>query len=47
VLKQDSGVCEKLQTIAPQICSTPVIGGLEERLGWLEEGYAEAMRANL
>jgi phenylpropionate dioxygenase-like ring-hydroxylating dioxygenase large terminal subunit len=47
VLKQDSGVCEKLQTIAPQIRSTPVIGGLEERLGWLEEGYAEAMRANL
>lgn len=45
VLKQDSAVCEKLQTIAPQIRPTPILGGLEERLGWFEEGYAQAMQA--
>jgi len=46
VLKQDSAVCEKLQTVASQIRPSPVYGGLEERLGWFEEGYAKATRPN-
>jgi phenylpropionate dioxygenase-like ring-hydroxylating dioxygenase large terminal subunit len=42
VLNQDSAVCEKLQLRAQQIKSAPVLGGLEERLQWFEESYAEA-----
>ena len=44
VLRQDGAACEKLQTIAPQIRSAPILGGLEERLGWLEESYNAVTR---
>jgi phenylpropionate dioxygenase-like ring-hydroxylating dioxygenase large terminal subunit len=44
VLDQDTAVCEKLQTIAQQLGAAPVLGGLEERLGWFEDAYADAMR---
>jgi phenylpropionate dioxygenase-like ring-hydroxylating dioxygenase large terminal subunit len=46
VLKQDTAVCEKLQTIAQQIAGAPILGGLEERIGWFEEAYEKAMRAS-
>lgn len=40
VLGQDSSVCEHLQTIARQVDPSPMLGGLEERLGWFEDIYA-------
>jgi hypothetical protein len=42
---QDTGVCEKMQTIARQNGATPILGRLEERIGWFEEAYEEAMKA--
>jgi phenylpropionate dioxygenase-like ring-hydroxylating dioxygenase large terminal subunit len=42
---QDTGVCEKLQTIAPQLTAAPILGRLEERIGWFEEAYEQAMNA--
>jgi phenylpropionate dioxygenase-like ring-hydroxylating dioxygenase large terminal subunit len=43
VLDQDTAVCERLQTIAPQLGAAPLLGGLEERIGWLEDSYEQAM----
>lgn len=45
VLREDNGVCERLQEVAHQIKDAPVLGGLEERLDWFEQGYAEVMQA--
>ena len=42
---QDTGVCEKLQTIARQNLPAPILGRLEERIGWFEDAYAQAMNA--
>jgi phenylpropionate dioxygenase-like ring-hydroxylating dioxygenase large terminal subunit len=42
---QDTGVCEKMQTIARQNGAAPILGRLEERIGWFEEAYEEAMKA--
>ena len=42
---QDTGVCERLQTIAAQSRDLPILGRLEERIGWFEDAYEEAMRA--
>jgi hypothetical protein len=42
---EDSGVCEKIQTIAHQIDGWPTISKQEERIGWFEDAYAEAMAA--
>lgn len=44
VLSQDTGVCEKLQTVARQINPAPILGGLEERIGWLEDSYQKIVR---
>jgi phenylpropionate dioxygenase-like ring-hydroxylating dioxygenase large terminal subunit len=44
VLGQDNVVCEEFQSIAQQLSSTPSLGALEERLGWFEEAYDEAMQ---
>jgi phenylpropionate dioxygenase-like ring-hydroxylating dioxygenase large terminal subunit len=41
---QDTDVCEKLQTIARQNGAAPILGRLEERIGWFEEAYEEAMK---
>jgi phenylpropionate dioxygenase-like ring-hydroxylating dioxygenase large terminal subunit len=46
ITDQDVGVCEKLQTIAPQLRSTPILGVLEERIGWLEDAYERVMKAS-
>ncbi|HWB50570.1 MAG TPA: Rieske 2Fe-2S domain-containing protein [Stellaceae bacterium] len=43
VLAQDTGVCEKLQTIARQINPAPILGGLEERIGWLDDAYRQVV----
>ena len=43
VLDQDSRICERLQAIGRQINAAPVLGGLEERVGWFEEAYAAAV----
>jgi phenylpropionate dioxygenase-like ring-hydroxylating dioxygenase large terminal subunit len=42
---QDTGVCEKLQTIARQSGVAPILGRLEERIGWVEDAYEAAMKA--
>jgi phenylpropionate dioxygenase-like ring-hydroxylating dioxygenase large terminal subunit len=44
VLSQDTGVCERLQTIAPQISPAPIFGGLEQRIGWLDDSYRAVVR---
>jgi hypothetical protein len=41
---QDTGVCEKLQTIARQNGVAPILGRLEERIGWFEDAYEAAMK---
>jgi phenylpropionate dioxygenase-like ring-hydroxylating dioxygenase large terminal subunit len=42
---QDTDVCETLQTIAAQNPGTPILGRLEERIGWFEDSYDQAMGA--
>ena len=43
---EDHAVCERVQTIAGQINKAPMLGALEERIGWFEENYARAMAGN-
>jgi phenylpropionate dioxygenase-like ring-hydroxylating dioxygenase large terminal subunit len=43
VAGEDSAVCEKLQTVAHQIDGWPTLSKQEERIGWFEDAYAEAM----
>lgn len=45
VQTQDTAMCETLQTIARQSRAAPVLGGLEERIGWFEDAYEAAMKA--
>jgi len=45
VLREDTDVCEQLQTVAHQVQEPPLIGALEQRIGWFEESYARAMSA--
>ena len=40
---EDHAVCERIQAQANQIDAPPVLGALEERIGWFEENYAKAM----
>lgn len=44
VLKEDSDACEKSQRVVRQIDGAPILGRHEERIGWFEEAYEEAMR---
>ncbi|MCW5733933.1 MAG: Rieske 2Fe-2S domain-containing protein [Enhydrobacter sp.] len=48
VLREDNLVCERIQGVAHQIGRAPLLGRLEERIGWFEETYREllAMRQN-
>jgi len=46
ILDEDNAVCERQQSIAPQLSPAPILGALEERLAWYEEAYTEAMRAS-
>ena len=43
VLAEDNVVCERLQTVAAQADAAPILGALEERIGWFEETYAAIM----
>jgi phenylpropionate dioxygenase-like ring-hydroxylating dioxygenase large terminal subunit len=42
---QDTAVCEKMQTIARQSDPGSILSPLEERIGWFEDAYAQAMKA--
>jgi hypothetical protein len=45
VLREDNLVCERIQGIAHQIRRGPMLGRLEERIGWFEESYRELLRS--
>ncbi|MFN3659321.1 MAG: RHO alpha subunit C-terminal catalytic domain-containing protein [Pseudolabrys sp.] len=40
---EDNVVCERIQEVAHQVDGAPILGRHEERIGWFEETYAEAM----
>lgn len=39
VFREDNKVCERAQTTAHQIDRAPLLGALEERIGWFNESY--------
>jgi phenylpropionate dioxygenase-like ring-hydroxylating dioxygenase large terminal subunit len=41
--REDSAVCERLQTVAHQIDSRPILASQEKRIEWFEESYIQAM----
>ncbi|MGD9882107.1 MAG: aromatic ring-hydroxylating dioxygenase subunit alpha [Reyranella sp.] len=45
VMREDALVCERIQKGAGQISRPPLLGRLEERIGWFEESYRELMKA--
>ena len=45
VLREDNLVCKGLQQAAHQVGRPPLLGGLEERVGWFEESYRRLMEA--
>jgi len=45
VMREDGLVCERIQGVAHQIGHPPLLGGLEERIGWFEESYRKLMAA--
>ena len=45
VLREDNRVCERIQATAHQIDRPPLLGGLEERIGWFEESYRKLVAA--
>lgn len=45
LLREDNVVCERIQRGAHQIERIPLLGGLEERIGWFEESYRTLMAA--
>jgi phenylpropionate dioxygenase-like ring-hydroxylating dioxygenase large terminal subunit len=45
VLREDNLVCERIQGIAHQIGRAPLLGRLEERIGWFEDSYRKLMAA--
>jgi phenylpropionate dioxygenase-like ring-hydroxylating dioxygenase large terminal subunit len=44
VLREDNVVCEGLQQAIHQVDRAPLLGGLEERIGWFEESYRKLMK---
>jgi phenylpropionate dioxygenase-like ring-hydroxylating dioxygenase large terminal subunit len=45
VLREDNLVCERIQGNARQIGRPPLLGRLEERIGWFEDSYRKLMAA--
>jgi phenylpropionate dioxygenase-like ring-hydroxylating dioxygenase large terminal subunit len=45
VFREDNEVCERIQAIAHQVPGAPMIGALEERIGWFEESYRQIVSA--
>jgi phenylpropionate dioxygenase-like ring-hydroxylating dioxygenase large terminal subunit len=43
VLREDNRVCERIQAVAHQVGRPPLLGKLEERVGWFEESYRRLM----
>jgi len=43
LLGEDNLVCERIQQAAHQIGRAPLLGKLEERIGWFEESYRKLM----
>jgi phenylpropionate dioxygenase-like ring-hydroxylating dioxygenase large terminal subunit len=43
IVREDNRVCEAIQTTASQIGSFPVLARHEERIGWFEETYRQAV----
>lgn len=41
VFREDSEICEGLQTVAHQIARPPYLAALEERIGWFEQSYRQ------
>jgi phenylpropionate dioxygenase-like ring-hydroxylating dioxygenase large terminal subunit len=41
--REDYAACERLQTVAHQIDSRPILGSQEKRIEWFEESYVQAM----
>jgi len=41
VVAEDAGVCERIQTVAHQIDSPPLLGAQEERVGWFEQSIRD------
>ncbi len=47
VTSEDHEVCERIQSVAHQVDTFPILGKHEERIIWFEEVYARAMAAPL
>jgi len=45
VVREDNLVCERIQKVAHQIGRPPLLGRLEERIGWFEDSYRKLMAA--
>jgi phenylpropionate dioxygenase-like ring-hydroxylating dioxygenase large terminal subunit len=45
VVREDNLVCEGIQKVAHQIGRPPLLGRLEERIGWFEDSYRKLMAA--
>jgi len=43
IRREDHAVCARVQAIANQIDAPPMLGALEERIGWFEESYAKVI----
>jgi phenylpropionate dioxygenase-like ring-hydroxylating dioxygenase large terminal subunit len=46
ILREDGAICEALQEQARQITPDPPLGAAEERIGWFNRAYADAMRCD-
>jgi len=44
---EDNAACERVQTAASQAQAAPMLGALEERIGWFEQTYRAAMAGAL
>ena len=42
-MDEDNVACEKMQTTAGQIDGPPLYGASEQRVGWFDEVYADAV----
>ena len=43
VANEDREACERLQGVAHQLRTNPLLGGLETRIGWFEDSYQQLL----
>jgi hypothetical protein len=43
ITSEDNAVCERMQPQARHIRGRPILGRHEERIGWFEDSYAQAL----